>query len=183
MLNLENNLVSISRNVIFHEQHIPFHISKPSTSASTSSSPFSFFLPTSTDHNIFPYDPIPQVFQEEESYTLTILGSDSISDSVSDVNDSSSDSNVIPNPTTVILRKIIGLSNHHFFQSDYVCGTASSQHWCHMVTFSILSVCHKAFTSTMKSLVEPTSYQEAIKDLKWLEAMNKELQALQSKNT
>ena len=42
---------------------------------------------------------------------------------------------------------------------------------------------HQAFVNTISSVVEPTTYAQAIQDPKWREAMNHELIALENKKT
>lgn len=41
---------------------------------------------------------------------------------------------------------------------------------------------HRAFLANIDTTVEPASFSEAMKDAKWLEAMGKEIKALEESN-
>ncbi|KAJ0855589.1 putative RNA-directed DNA polymerase [Helianthus annuus] len=51
------------------------------------------------------------------------------------------------------------------------------------VSYSNLSVENLCFVSSLNKMVEPSSYSEAIKDPRWIEAMNKEMEALYKNET
>lgn len=81
---------------------------------------------------------------------------------------------------------------------DYVCGrvvTLSSDHSApkasackaypllHYICYSKFSSTHKAFLAAINSHDEPTNYTEAVRDERWVEAMKKEINALQDNET
>ncbi|XP_055812079.1 uncharacterized protein LOC129881995 [Solanum dulcamara] len=51
------------------------------------------------------------------------------------------------------------------------------------VSYSHLSPSHQCFIAATSSVIEPTSYAEAVKDPRWVEAMQTEIQALENNNT
>ncbi|KAJ0818200.1 putative RNA-directed DNA polymerase [Helianthus annuus] len=52
-----------------------------------------------------------------------------------------------------------------------------------VVNYASLSVDNLCFVSSLNKSVEPNSYSEAIKDPRWIEAMNQEMEALNRNNT
>uniref|UniRef100_A0A803ND31 Uncharacterized protein n=1 Tax=Chenopodium quinoa TaxID=63459 RepID=A0A803ND31_CHEQI len=64
VLNMDTLTVHTSRDVMFKEQHFPFHIS-----SSHASSPLPFFLPIVTDFTPFLDDNLPEVFTPEFPFT------------------------------------------------------------------------------------------------------------------
>ncbi|KAJ0837766.1 putative RNA-directed DNA polymerase [Helianthus annuus] len=52
-----------------------------------------------------------------------------------------------------------------------------------VVSYSCLSFENKCFTATLNKTFEPTTYEEAASDPRWVEAMNKEMDALFRNNT
>ncbi|KAL2941800.1 Retrovirus-related Pol polyprotein from transposon TNT 1-94 [Bienertia sinuspersici] len=176
VLNLQTHKIIFSRDVVFHEQHFPFHIS-----TSSSENNFNFFLPIATDFSTFTVFDIPDIFctaSSPLSFSDSSLPS-SIQISSSSSTNNSSDSNVhssSPNFSSppISLRKSQRSHTQPAYLSDYVCN---------IVTFSNLSTAHKAFITKTENLVEPLTYSEAIKDSRWVEAMNKELKALQDNKT
>ncbi|KAJ0622209.1 putative RNA-directed DNA polymerase [Helianthus annuus] len=52
-----------------------------------------------------------------------------------------------------------------------------------VVSYSCLSSDNLAFTTSLNKIVEPSCYEEAASDPKWVEAMNKEMEALFRNNT
>lgn len=71
---------------------------------------------------------------------------------------------------------------------DYLCDAvvnrgSSPHHLSKVIAFDALSPSHKAFSMAVTSIDEPKTYNQAIKDHHWKEAMNAEIQALQDNNT
>ncbi|XP_035842124.1 uncharacterized protein LOC110922450 [Helianthus annuus] len=52
-----------------------------------------------------------------------------------------------------------------------------------VVNYSYLSAENYCFVSSLNKVVEPVSYSEAVKDIRWVEAMNSEMEALFKNNT
>lgn len=88
-----------------------------------------------------------------------------------------------------ILRRSTRTRNAPGYLSSYHCNIACSDglqdhsHWCNLVKFSQIPPTQQAFLSLHENVVEPQSYSEAAAHPLWLEAMNKELQALDSNHT
>lgn len=52
-----------------------------------------------------------------------------------------------------------------------------------MVSYSSLSFSYKSFITRFFARVEPTSYAQAVKDPRWIEAMQTEIKALEDNQT
>lgn len=51
------------------------------------------------------------------------------------------------------------------------------------LSYELFTSSHKAFITSLDSIVEPTYYSQVTNDPKWVEAMNKELKALEANHT
>lgn len=196
VLNLDTLQITVSRDVVFQEQHFPFHYSSPN-----SSSPFQFFLPITTDYIPPSFDDIPDVFQFSSDSSLNTLLHSSPLSSPSLISNSNSPSiSSDPSPpitspplfidTVVDLSQVLPLrksSRPHVppsHLSDYVCHTATSASpWCALIAFHDLPSPHIASISLTESLTEPLSYKEAVTDPRWIDAMNAEILALEKNHT
>ena len=69
------------------------------------------------------------------------------------------------------------------YLQDYVCNHACTTHWCNIVDFKALSANHHQLTKPYENHNEPKDYYEASQHPNWIEAMNKELQALKASQT
>ncbi|KAL8154536.1 hypothetical protein AgCh_000052 [Apium graveolens] len=183
VLNLQTLQISISRDVVFYEQHFPFHLcNNPSQNTS-------FFLPVVTEQTPFVDIVLPEIF----THISHTIPENSTSNSGSTFN-----SRIIPETNSINhsfsdsldltdippLRKSTRNSKLPAHFSDYVCLQSSlTQHWCNLVHYSDLPPSHKALVTTLGSFTEPTSYEEAVIDPRWRDAMAKELDALQKNNT
>ncbi|KAM0019556.1 putative RNA-directed DNA polymerase [Helianthus debilis subsp. tardiflorus] len=67
--------------------------------------------------------------------------------------------------------------------SDYVVDGRVKYGIEKSVNYSNLSVENLCFVSSLNKMVEPSSYSEAVKDPRWVEAMNKEMEALYKNGT
>lgn len=78
--------------------------------------------------------------------------------------------------------------------NDYYCNTGQFQttkdlheplptHWCNLISFHDLPSSSHNFLHALTSYTEPTSYKEASQDSNWVEAMKKEIDALQANGT
>ena len=88
----------------------------------------------------------------------------------------------------LLLRKSTRVPKPPSFLKDFVLNNSHVQysengHWCNLISSQFLSSQHHAFIANTSTLMEPTSYMEACKDLRWVEAMDKELQSLQHNKT
>ncbi|GJU34759.1 putative RNA-directed DNA polymerase [Tanacetum coccineum] len=52
-----------------------------------------------------------------------------------------------------------------------------------VINYSNLSIDNYVFATSINKIHEPTTYQEAVKDSRWIEAMNQEIEALNRNNT
>ncbi|CAM8911731.1 unnamed protein product [Rhodiola kirilowii] len=88
---------------------------------------------------------------------------------------------------SVPLRRSTRQSKPPVWSKDYVCSTLAkktSPHTMdHFVSYSKCASHHSKFALQISSMKEPTSFNQASKDAKWLEAMHKEITALESNNT
>uniref|UniRef100_A0A803MYU8 Reverse transcriptase Ty1/copia-type domain-containing protein n=1 Tax=Chenopodium quinoa TaxID=63459 RepID=A0A803MYU8_CHEQI len=73
----------------------------------------------------------------------------------------------------------------HF--DNFICNLSDAinphTHWCGLVHFSHIPSSIHALASVAEALREPLSYSEAIRDIRWIDAMNTELAPLQRNNT
>ncbi|CAM8959948.1 unnamed protein product [Rhodiola kirilowii] len=91
-------------------------------------------------------------------------------------------------PQAVVpLRKSSRISKPPLWTKDYICNTVfnrSSPHQMHnFVSYSKCAPHHATFALQISSIQEPTSYTQASKDAQWVEAMHKEIKALEGNNT
>lgn len=163
-------LITVSRDVIFHEQHFSFHFQ-------SNSKPPAFFIPISTDFTSFFHHHLPDVFHTTSIPThISHLSNDpsthnhsSSLDNISDRSSSNLDHNTV-------LWKSTRLSKIPSHLSDYVCGISSIEHiphWCNLVAYEYMSLNLHTYVNATKNLVEPSTYEEAFQDPRWVEAMNK----------
>lgn len=174
--------IQISRDVVFHEKHFPFHLSKPS-------SPIPFFIPASTPLSPFFIYDVPDIFSPPSNTSIT---PNSTSSSQSSQPSPPLNSHPTPLPSspsssslTRSTRPTKIPSHLHDFQFTLpTTKTASlSQHWCNLVQFDSLSSSHRSLVSSISQYTGPQSYKAASTDQNWLDAMSKELQALNTNNT
>lgn len=72
------------------------------------------------------------------------------------------------------------------YLTDYICNTSNSKstkHWCNFITLNSLPKSHITLLAHQSLIKEPTCYQEASTNPLWIEAMNKEIQALEENQT
>ncbi|XP_074336065.1 uncharacterized protein LOC141673233 [Apium graveolens] len=180
VLNLHDHTVSVSRDVVFFEKHFPFHFSESHTSHTP------FFLPLITEPSPFSFDTVPDIFQYPASLDSSHNLSTHTTHDQFQLHDSSQSSQ-----TDRSLRRSVRQSKTPAHFSDYIrtnshlqyLAKPQTEHWCHLVSYAELPLCHHVFIATTESLVEPVTYNQASKYPKWVEAMNKELLALQVNKT
>ncbi|OIT37921.1 hypothetical protein A4A49_59069, partial [Nicotiana attenuata] len=84
------------------------------------------------------------------------------------------------------LRRSLRTSKPPIWLTDYVPGTKSS-HTPYPLSaslcYSVLSPAYKACLTAFSSIVEPHSFEQAVSDSNWVQAMNLELQALNDNHT
>lgn len=167
VLDLENNKIFISRDVIFHEHHLPFHFK----SATQPSDAGSIFMPTITPilhSNINPYSTFSHVPDSTSSQTApspqsspstTPIHPSSPSPENTTINPSTSPPPIL-NDTSVLtpVRRSVRQSKPPTYLKDFYCNAVQSTenytpHWCNLVTFPHTSPFHQAL-----ALVHRTQY-------------------------
>ena len=83
----------------------------------------------------------------------------------------------------LVVRRSSRVAKHSVLLNDFVCNFAENQHWCNLVSYNHLSSHSRCLISFSENYTEPKSYEEASADLRWVEAMNKELKALEDNHT
>lgn len=84
-------------------------------------------------------------------------------------------------PAPDITRQSTRIRKTPSYLNQYHCNLASlthTPHWCNLVKYKHILDYHKAFIAQNQYLVEPTSYSEAATQFMWVDAMNKEIKAL-----
>lgn len=188
VLDLSTQKIIVTRDIIFHEDHFPFHLSNP-----TAPNIHPTFLPSHTtlSQHDTPDPNFQSLFTPPRSPAPTLSRSPADSaqtpspSTVFSPHSPSPTSHISPSPSPIPLRHSTRQTKLPAYLQDYHVPSAhcASTHWCNLVSFNSLPTSHKALLSTAATLVEPTSFLEASQDSNWIEAMNKEVQALESNHT
>lgn len=191
VLDLDTRQIVISRDVVFHEHHFPFHLAVNTDSFHSFSS--AIYLPTVTDISspnttVFDstsYDDVSKNSEFSSSPSNPDHLSPSFSTYVSNLVDLSPP--VIQQPT----RKSNRISSKPTYLTDFICNTApdsyatsqSHNHWCNLVRYDSLPYKSQSFIAKVCEIQEPANFTEASQYPLWLEAMAKEIDALNSNHT
>jgi len=169
---LKNHSINVSRNVIFYEKIFPY-----STKNWDNVDPSEISLPKSQIyHNILN----DIVTETENCYTVN-----------EDVNvdDRSHDDEIISDTNSNNQREARNrkppsyLKDYHTFYTSSNCSNRVRYPIESYVSYSKISHRYRKTIAAIDNNTEPTSYEEAIKDKRWRQAMNEEVQALQKNNT
>lgn len=199
VMDLTTHKIIISRDITFHEKHLPYlHSSTPSHP------PPSLFLPS---HTPFSHDiscPLPDSFLFDthipsspsntipSSPSTTVPSSSSTpitsspSHTSSPINYSNNYSTTPPlSPTSPNLppRHSTRIHKPPTWLADYVAAPSISSHWCNVVVFHELPTALQAAITLTSNITEPTNYLVASQHPGWIEAMNKEVCALEENGT
>ena len=190
LLNLETNKILVSRDVTFHEKHLPFHLS-PSPNLSSP-----IFLPTNT-HLDFSSSSIvlPDALTFPSTSAINTTPSFTTTNNTPTTPTSSHHPDIINSPpssptssptnsytsTHPEPRRSSRSTAPPTWLTDYVCTTSS--HWCNLIHYDAFPAQAQAFISQLSKLTEPVSYFEASQHQEWRDAMSKELNALESNKT
>ena len=175
VLSLTTHKITVSRDVKFHEKNFPYHMARIPTVPITQ-----FFLPTHTPYTHFSSFELPDVFHQN---TQTFLDDSQNTGNTSPhphINSPQSQTFLDASPAQDespprnVLRRSSRESHKPVHLKDYVCN---------LVSFDSLPKDHHALPVQTSSIKEPANYQEASTDPNWVQAMNKELAALESSNT
>ena len=183
--NLETKRVFISRDVVFYEQYFPFiHHSNQHT-------PLPLPVCDASD-NIQPVYNVPSHSQHQDgsqqSHTIAAPQSSGLLQTVTSEAAPAPHQTLPPvqhtaqqPPTEVVhqLRKSTRSHKTPIHLQDYICSHIQPS-WCNLVFFPPTnSTC----LSVIEEYPEPATYEQAAKHPGWIEAINKEIQALQINNT
>jgi hypothetical protein len=171
LLNLHNRQVFISRDCIFHEQYFPFRHS--TFSASTSCLP-QFSSNSDISPTVFD-DCLPSPPSTSNLPSSSPLPSSTIS---------------IPSPNLPAATHLRRSTRQHHpppHLSEFVCPTLPSHSSPHSSNFlhsyTHLAPVHTSYLLNLNAYVEPQSFQEALLDTAWCDAMKAELHALVDTHT
>jgi hypothetical protein len=179
LLDLETNIIYVSRNVVFHEDIFPFaksgstvlpdyfatetsNVDASSTEASTSEAP------AVVNDSVTPSNINPVVVSESPTDTNDIV--DSTIPAVSST-DKTSKGRTSKTPA---------------YLQDYYCNLSTNgvEHpISNFLNYDGLADSHRAYICSITKYAEPTSFTQARKSDDWLKAMNDELKALEGTAT
>ena len=202
--------VFISRNVIFHENIFPYAL-QHAPSATDSVLPIPVPVHESTLYSIDPFTSSssnldttsPSSTTSSPSNFTSSLNSDSIITpstlpSTSHLPDSQPVINTDLTAQIQSVRKSSRVKHTPGYLQDYHChlaasstsestssSTASGTSYplSSVLSYDHLSNSHKSFSLSVSTLVEPTSYTQAVKHAEWREAMHNEITALELNDT
>lgn len=169
--------ILVSRNVVFHELIFPYHSQNPVTQhhcweppSHTPATPHD--PPITTPPLLPPSSPPP--LPDTTSPLPTLPTSSPPADSPS--------TSTPPPP-----RHSTRISRPPPHLADYICNSTISDTCTyplhHYISYANLSSSHKSYALSIDIIPEPSSYQEASKHPCWIDAMNKELTALEANKT
>jgi len=186
LLDLTINKIFVSRDVLFYEQVFPFQNVKHQ-----SKTPLSIVTHFVPDTAIF-QDPVYNFFPTS-SETSYILSNDPLSSASSPA--ATEELHTTPSPTPFVqqppsssmpvvlaapfqqpvqLRRSARIHQPPKHFQDFFCGIIHSLH---------LPAEQHALVTALSHIQEPTTYEQASKHPGWIQAMNKEIEALNSNNT
>ncbi|CAM8949458.1 unnamed protein product [Rhodiola kirilowii] len=175
---LTNNQVIVSRNVIFREDVFPYQgTSSDNTLQNTVSLPI---VPSTVD--ISPFDDTDDIYEPTEVVSPPVCLHEE-SDNESEIPSLLVDTgeyNQAP-------RKSQRITKAPTWQKDYLCNNSikvtSPHNMSKFLTYEKCSPAHQHFSSQISEVKEPKSFTQAAKDPKWLNAMQKEISALEINET
>ena len=208
VLDMISHRILVTRDVTFYERHFPFHILP-----TTISEPDPIFTPSVTYDcfdDTFPTSsstpPAQPTNQPPPSPTLILSldtpTSPSSCSSIDIISPASPPGSPEPAQTQALvdlktifqleqptpsLRQSTRVHKPRAYLNQYYCNSSSAaitNHWCNLFSFSSFPSSYKTFLATSsESIQEPSNYTEASSKPEWIEAMNKEIQALVTNNT
>lgn len=176
VLDLTTKKIVISRDVVFHEKHFPYHFQSANGSFSSD-----IYLPAITSFRTDSYDNFFDSFDinDDQSYSQPHHYVENVVET-SPSSDSSHDSSVLvdlsetePN-IPIPLRQSTRMSKKPSYLHDFVCN---------LVKYDNLPKLQKCLIAKICDIHEPSSYAEASVHPLWVEAMSKEISALNANNT
>lgn len=167
--------VFLSRDVLFQEHIFPFkdHISTPTPTPTTF--PFHSFMP---EEEIFISPNSESTFSSPSSHESPSMSNSTPSPI--------SISSPVPPATSVPIRKSSRTITKPKWLNDFVTSAKTSNTPYPLFFFTsscTLNIEHAAFLARVFGTFEPSSYEQASKNEKWVEAMKKDSKALESNDT
>jgi hypothetical protein len=163
--NLDTKIVSVTKDVTFHEHFFPYHCNKDKENKALKQ----FFLPTSSDN-----------FNEFEKYPSDCdLNTNPKPVSDSDTSVHTNEANNTGHITE--LRRSQRAHRNPTYLDDFHCYNSSNNHWCGLVKYTD----HSKYSSDITKIVhkEPKTYKEAMKNSLWKTTMDQELASLEKNKT
>lgn len=169
---LHTHKIYITRDIIFCEHLFPF----ASASASSSSLSAQHTLPLVHFDTPFDYSGTSSSIP-----TPAASSSPTATSSIPTAIEPSSESSTPPpisDSSVIVPRVSTRPKNPPPWLNDYYCNVSINNH-----SISNFSPAYIAFASNLSKIQEPYTYKQAVKDPKWVSAMNLELTALETNNT
>lgn len=155
---LDSGKIIITRDIIFHEHHLPFHYTK------NPSSTFPIYLPSNTPFNMESDFNIPEPFHfTHDSPSLSAPSSPSLSSPDTTTSPlvsypTNTLANLEPSPS-FIPRQSSRAKTTPVYLNNYVCLADNvSNHWCNIVQFHHLPPPIQAFINHTTEICEPVNY-------------------------
>ncbi|GKD04394.1 putative RNA-directed DNA polymerase [Tanacetum coccineum] len=186
LLSLENRNVFYSRDVKFYETVFPYKMSSETSSDSSDTSgvnDLNFF--DSFESNSSPETPNESPNDDEKGTPVSREDEKTQSEgNVAKNNEVPTFQNVFENQKEeVSLRRSSRVSKLPAKLNDYVLNNTVKYGLRRFVNHSVLSFENFVFVSNLNKSYEPSSFEEASKDVNWINAMNNEMQALYENGT
>ncbi|XP_015165801.1 uncharacterized protein [Solanum tuberosum] len=186
LLDLSNRSFFISRDVLFREDQFPFaQMSSPIEKVFPDSMHDSAVLPPRLDHMLTSYVPAstcPSDAQQEES-ELPLCHALPVPEVDTGVIASDSDDATSRMPS---VRRSSRPKQSLLWLKDFVSCTLNNPvpySLCNYMSYDHLSSPYQAYIAATSIIREPDTYSEAVTDKRWVDAMQSEIQALESNNT
>uniref|UniRef100_A0A803KQU1 Uncharacterized protein n=1 Tax=Chenopodium quinoa TaxID=63459 RepID=A0A803KQU1_CHEQI len=161
VLDLSTYKIHITRDIVFHEHHLPFHFKSSNTTSPV------LFLPKYTTSHI----EIPESSHLFPPAIEILHPNNHQSSLVTSHTDTSSIPVYVPVdiPTSQVppIRQSTRPSKEPSSMKDYKC-YSSINHWCNLISFNSLPAKSKTIISSAAQMVEPVSYLEASQDTNWV---------------
>jgi hypothetical protein len=204
VFDIQTNSIIVSRDVIFHESVFPYKTSHfPPSDDFVSSSVLP--IPVPADDFVFPNNSVsPHTNHISDSVSISLT--DNVSDSIDNVISSNSNDISAPcgdTPLAVPIRQSSRIRQKPNYLHDYHCQLVTSsstslqpssnladqsiQGTSHalssVLSYDRLSTSHKHFALSISTSFEPQFFHQAVKHACWREAMQSEIDALESNHT
>ncbi|BBN68917.1 wall-associated kinase 2 [Prunus dulcis] len=194
-ISIPNNHVYTSRDVTFYETVFPYNLSHTNTMPSVLPLPIPEFEPSDHATASAPTPPLNPITETTPPPSPITTHSSPIShtSSLPPIPSSSPPSIPTPSDSTPLPprhRKPPGyLSDYHCYQSQVDLPSSTPvQHGTryplsHYLSYDKFSIKHQSFLASITTIVEPNTFDEAIKYPEWRKAMQSELAALEANHT